>query len=71
MKFIYVGQHEDSPASTKLFGYTFVRNGEPVDVEEDKFVAKLEGHPSFKKPAVKKPAAKKPAAKKEPPSFGV
>ncbi len=65
MKFTYVGQHETSPAKTRVFGYEFTKDGAAVDVKEDKFIKKLEGNPSFKKVA-----AKKAAKKTEPISFG-
>lgn len=48
MKFIYVGQHENSPKNVTAFGYTFEKQGTPVDVREDSIISKLSSNRSFR-----------------------
>jgi hypothetical protein len=47
MKFQYIGDGNDSPLQTKLFGHAFALKGEAVEVTDPRFIKKLIGNKTF------------------------
>lgn len=48
MLFQYVGDGHESPQVTTPFGYRFVLHGDPIEITDDKVVAKLKGIKTFR-----------------------
>lgn len=49
MKFVFIGkQGETEPKTTTVFGKTFERNGEAVEVTDEQAIKKLQNNPEFK-----------------------
>ncbi len=49
MLFRFIGDGDSDPDTTSLFGYEFVKDGEPVDVSGEYEVGKLRGNSHFEK----------------------
>lgn len=47
MLFQYVGDGDNSPQTTEVFGHTFELKGEPVDVKNPAAIKKLKGNKTF------------------------